>query len=135
MGALNLTLHTTPAPSLNFIVVEDGTVASIELECILEDLGHRVAAVAVSPGFAQKALRMHDIDAVIFGATLVGLPPYALMDALSRQGIPAAVSSVHPEEFVRVLGFEVPYLAKPYKFDDVARVVAELQGGKVATAA
>lgn len=130
-----MALHTTLAHSLDFLVVEDGTVASIELECILEDLGHRVAAVAVSPVCAQKALRTQNIDAVIFGATLVGLPPYALMDAVSRRGIPAAVTSVHPEEFVRVLGFEVPYLAKPYTFDEVARVVAELQGGRVATAA
>ena len=130
-----MALDTTSAPPMNFLVVEDGTVASIELECILEDLGHRVAAVAVSPKFAQKALGAHDIDAVIFGATLVGLPPYALMDAVLRKGIPAAVTSAHPEEFVRVLGFKVPYLAKPYMLDDVARVIAQLQGDEVATAA
>ena len=130
-----MALDTTSAPSLNFLVVEDGTVASIELECILEDLGHRVAAVAVSQKFAQKALATHDIDAVIFGATLVGRPPYALVDAVSQQGILAAVTSVHPEVFVRVLGFKMPYLAKPYRLDDVARVVDRLYGGKVATAA
>lgn len=126
---------TSTGQALTFLIVEDDTVASIELECVLEDLGHSVAAVAVSPGLAEDALRTHEheIDAVIFGATLVGLPPFRLRDALMRRGIPSAVSSKHPEEFVRVLGFRMPYIAKPYRLDDVARIFPGR--GKVARAA
>lgn len=130
-----MAFHTTPVPAMNILIVEDDTVASIDLECILEDLGHRVVAVAVSPVFAEKALRRHDVDAVIFGATLVGLPPFALAETLARRGLPAAVTSKHPEEFVRVLGFKAPYIAKPYFLDDVASVLGQLGTTKVATAA
>ncbi len=120
---------------MNFLIVEDDTVASIDLECILEDLGHVVADVAVSPVFARNALRNPEIDAVIFGATLVGLPPYSLADAVARRGLPAVVTSSHPADFVRVLGFKMPFLHKPYEPGEVARVVSDLAGRNVATAA
>jgi len=118
-------------------VVEDDTVAAIELECILEDLGHRVAAVAVCPASAMARLEdaANQIDAVIFGAMLVRLPPYALARELEKRGIPAAVSSLYPEPFVRVLGFDVPYLAKPYRRGDVGAVLRELHLPEVASAA
>jgi len=123
------------AEPLDILIVDDGTVASIELECILEDLGHRVSAVAVSPAFAVKALKTCKVDAAIFGATLVGLPPYALARALKQKGIPAAVSSPHSEEFARVLGFDAPFLRKPYEHEDVAKIVDGFRVRQVATAA
>ena len=106
-------------------MVEDDTVAAIELECILEDLGHRVTAVAVSPAAAMARLDElgREIDAVVFGAMLVRLPPYSLARDLTKRGLPAAVSSSYPEAFVRVLGFDLPYLAKPYRRADVAEVL------------
>lgn len=119
------------------MIVEDDTVASIELECILEDLGHRVTAVALTPSSAKAVLakRAGEIDAVIFGATLVGLPAYALASALARTGLPAAVTSKHPEDFVRVLGFTEAFLPKPYSRANVSRVLAGMQGHEVASAA
>ena len=126
---------TNTESSLDILVVEDETVASIELECVLEELGHRVVDVAVSPLSAEKALRTRKIDAVIFGATLVGLPPYALAETLEQLGLPAAVTSAHSEDFVRVLGFKAPFVAKPFARDDVARVLASFEIRDVATAA
>lgn len=126
---------TKSGPSLNILIVEDDTVASIELECVLEDLGHRVAEVAVSPVFAEKALANCEIDAVIFGATLVGLPPYSLAQTIDIKGLPSAVTSAHPEDFVRVLGFKAPFLRKPYMKDDVARFLEEVANSRLATAA
>ncbi len=120
---------------LQILIVEDDTVSSIDLECILEDLGHQVAAVAVSPVFAAKALKTRHVDAVIFGATLVGLPPYALAKSLELQGLPAAVTSSHSEEFARVLGFKAPFLRKPYQHEDVAKVLDGFRSREVATAA
>ena len=120
---------------MNFLIVEDDTVASIELECILEELGHGVAAVAVSPVFAQAALKDHEIDAVIFGATLVGLPPYALAETLSKRGVPHAVSSNHSEEFTKILGFSAPFLPKPYRSQDVASFIESFGTNRIASAA
>lgn len=130
-------VQTTAGRPLNFLVVEDENVASIDLECLLEDLGHRVVAVAVSTPCAIRLLdeREGEIDAVIFGATLIGLPPFALARKLARTDLPVVVTSAHSEEFVRVLGFTAPYLAKPYRRADVARIVGALTSAEVATAA
>ena len=135
MGVAALTIQPITGASMKFLIVEDDTVASIDLECILEDLGHTVADVAVSPVFALNAMRKVDVDAVIFGATVVGLPPYVLADEVRRRGLPCAVTSSHPAEFARILGFKMPFLHKPYEPGEVARVVSELGGGSVATAA
>lgn len=126
---------TTTDPALDILIVEDETVASIELECVLEDLGHRVVDVAVSPLFAEKTLKTHKVDAIIFGATVVGLPPYALAEMVKRLGLPAVVTSAHTEDFARVLGFKVPFIRKPFVREDVARVLSGLDVRDVATAA
>ncbi len=119
----------TDQSSLGFLLVEDDTVAAIELECILEDMGHHIVAVAVAPKAAKKALmqRGGEIDAVIFGARLVGLPAFSLAQSLSCAGCPAIVSSDQPESVVRALGFDEPYLAKPFLALDVAHVVSDLE--------
>ena len=107
---------------LKFLIVQDSTLSAIELECVLEELGHRVAAAAVTPDAAKAQLQnVHrDIDAVIFDGMQMGLPAYELARDMARLDVPSAVTSDFPEAFVRVLGFEQPYLAKPYRAEDVA---------------
>ena len=122
---------------LGFLLAEDDTVAAIELECILEDMGHIVTAVAVAPRAAEKALARHrsQIDAVIFGATLVGLPAFSLARTLALSGCPAIVTSTQPKAVVRALGFTEPYLEKPYSRLAVNRLVRTLESQIVAPAA
>lgn len=124
-------------PSLRFLLVEDDTVAAIELECILEDLGNNVGAVAVAPRAALNILSQgtDGFDAVIFGAMLIGLPTYSLAREIARTGVPAIVSSDQPETVVRALGFTEAFLAKPFTVPDVCRVVAGLRPQLVVPAA
>ena len=124
-------------PSLGFLVVEDDTVAAIDLECILEDMGHTVIAVAMSSKAAAKALEKHraKVDAVIFGATIVGLPAFPLARSLIETGCPSVVTSAHPEEVVRALGFSEPFLAKPYVRLEAGRIVRALEDQIVISAA
>ena len=124
-------------PSLRFFLVEDDTVAAIELECILEDMGHSVAAVAVAPKAAEKTLMQHakKIDAVIFGATLVGLPAFSLARSLAMTGCPAVVTSSQSEAVIRALGFTEPYLGKPFSRLAVNRLIRNLEDRIIAPAA
>ena len=122
---------------LNFLVVQDSTLGSIELECILEDLGHRVSAVAVTPAVAMARLAdaSSRIDAVVFGAMLLQMPAYQLAREVARLGLPAAVTSEHDETFVRTLGFDLPFIAKPFCHDCVAAVFGTSEGRGQVTAA
>ena len=103
----------TSTEPIRFLLVEDDTVASINLECILEELGHTVTAVAATQRRAREALHRHmeQIDAAILDHDLVGQSSKPLADSLSRRGIPCAVASA---------------LEKPYTADRVAGLLARL---------
>ena len=122
-----MTLHVSD-DGLRFLLAEDDTVAAIDIECILEDLGHEVAAIAVVPAMALRALRNDaaDVDAVIFGASLLGLPSDDLSRWLRRAGIPGVVTSREPAAIVRAMGFHEPCLEKPYARHAVEAICAQL---------
>lgn len=122
-------MTTVAQQSLNFLIVQDSTLSAIDLECVLEDIGHRVVEVAVTPDAAHTRLQAvsHRVDAVIFDAMQVGLPAYQLAREAERLGVPAVVTSSYPETFVRVLGFQQPCLSKPYRHDAVVGVTSTLE--------
>lgn len=115
--------------AMRFLLVEDDTVASIDLECILEDMGHSVTAVAGSRSRAGEELmaHSHEIDAVILDDVLAGQSSLPLMDALNRVGIPCVIASEHGEELLRRMGFRWPTVEKPYSADGVATALARMR--------
>jgi CheY-like chemotaxis protein len=105
---------------LRILLIEDRTVAAITLECLLEDLGHTVSAIALTPPQAERALQRHAdaIDLVIYDALLVGMPSLKVADLVDWYGLQGLVTSTMPEPDLRALGFNAPYLAQP--FTDIA---------------
>lgn len=47
--------HVTPTPPLRILVVEDEVLIALELECLLDDLGHVTVGVA---GSSQEAIAL-----------------------------------------------------------------------------
>ncbi|MBT8417444.1 MAG: hypothetical protein KJO42_08380 [Silicimonas sp.] len=86
---------------MRFLLIEPSTVASIDLECILEDLGHTVTAVAVSKRRARQEWRRHRgaIDAAILNAEVANVSARPLIDALNRRGISCAVANAGEKPF------------------------------------
>lgn len=127
----------TDVRGLAFLVVEDETVAAIDLECILEELGHTVVAVSIVPALAEKVLRhkAHRIDAVLLGSDQVGISSLPMAHSLMRRGIPVVITSRRPVSELRTLGFEAPVLSKPFHAGEVARVARALARQHVETAA
>ena len=111
---------------LRILVIEDRTVAAISLECMLEDLGHRVVSVAVTPPQAERALLRDagEVDLVIYDALLVGLPSLHIAQKIRQSDLASVVTSTMPEADLRALGFESPYLPQPFTEAGVARAVA-----------
>ncbi|NNE79835.1 MAG: hypothetical protein HKN18_06130 [Silicimonas sp.] len=111
--------------SLGILLVEDETVAAIDFECIAEDLGHRVVAVAVTPVQARRVMRDlgHRIDLVVFGARLIGLSSLEFAGSLARSNRAAVVTSNIAEADLRSEGFEEPCLAKPFDSAEVTRLL------------
>lgn len=114
---------------IRFLLVEDDTVASIDLECILEELGHSVTAVAATRTRANEQLRRNrdDIDAAILDADLVGRSSLPVAEALRRRGIPCMIASDLCEAQLKKLGFEGVTIGKPYSADVVATALSQMQ--------
>lgn len=111
---------------LRIVLIEDRTVAAITLECLLEDLGHKVSAVAATPLQAGRVLKdpRTAADLVIFDAFLIGLPSLNLAKKLKQFDMPVVITSTKPESELRALGFDEPYLAQPFAEADVAKLMS-----------
>lgn len=121
--------HTKPKNgSFRFLLVEDDTVASIDLECILEDLGHSVTAVAATEGRAVEQLQRNasGIDAAILDHDLVGRSSLPVANDLRQRGIPCVIASELREQQLRLLGFDGLTIEKPYSANDVAMALSRL---------
>ena len=92
--------------SLRIMLIEDRTVTAINLECLLEDQGHRVTGFAATPLQAERVLRhaASELDLVILEAVLVGLPSDGLAKRLKSMGLPVVVTSGLPQEDLVALG-------------------------------
>lgn len=119
---------------MRFLLVEDDTAASIDLECILEDLGHSITAVAATRVRANEALRrnLKCMDAAILDADLVGKSSLPVANALRSRGIPCVIASDLGDDALRRLGFEGLTVEKPYRADRVASAVARMRAASAA---
>lgn len=112
-------------PSLRFLLVEDETVDAIDLECMLEDMGHRVTAVAFGAKTVEKILARHgaEVDVAIIGMTEPDRATLAIARTLRQRGIPLAVASTEPQDTLRAYGFIEPCLEKPLGVAALAQTV------------
>lgn len=113
---------------LNVLVVEDETLIAMELEDILEDLGHIVVGVAATPTRALELIADVDdgIDAVLLDANLGGLSSLSVAKRLSARGIPFLLTTGYSREELLRRGLDAPCIAKPYNLDDVRRALDDL---------
>lgn len=112
----------TPDAALRILLIEDDTVAAISLECVLEDLGHQVIAVAGTPSQADRMLKgcAHLADLAIYNAYLIGMPRLGLAERVAQTGLPALVTSTRSAGELQAFGFTDPYLPQPADHGDVA---------------
>lgn len=114
--------------SLTLLVVEDETLVAMELEDILEDLGHFVADVAGSAERALDVLRAaaRKPDAVLLDANLGGKSGLVVAKTLDREGIPFVITSGYDQHELLTHGYDVPCVSKPYGPIDIDRALKAL---------
>jgi CheY-like chemotaxis protein len=118
----------SPRTKLRLLVVEDEALIALELESLLEDLGHTVVEVG---GTLERALDLVEalgsgIDAAVLDANLAGKSAAPVAKALEARGVPFVVASGYEAEELRQFGFEGPSLRKPYRGEEIARALARL---------
>ncbi|KQP67289.1 response regulator [Methylobacterium sp. Leaf112] len=126
------------APCLRILVVEDEVLIALELECLLEDLGHVTVGVA---GSSQEAIALglstHPDVALVDIHLIDGPTGVAVARALSADPRTTVVFMTAnakriPDDFAGAVGV----IAKPYSERVVAgalRYVAECRAGHAAS--
>jgi len=116
------------AGKLQFLVVTDCTVASIETECMLEALGHDVLAIAAYPEQALKAVARHRgrLNAAIVDAQLLGHPAHTVLKRLSSLGIPFILISERAENVSAVPHLGCVRVSKPVSPSDLEGAIRKL---------
>ena len=113
---------------LTFVIVEDDTLQAIDLENVLEDMGHTVAAVAQHCAGAMALLDRHGsaIDCAILDLDLAGESSIRFAMELERRGIPYLMITGHAEDVAAEHGFDCVVIEKPY-------TVSQLRNGLLRT--
>ena len=108
------------------LVVDDDPIVAAGTAAMLEDLGHR----AIAAGSAEIALQVlsseTDIDFVITDHAMPGMTGAELAERIRRNWprLPVVLASGYPEVPGDELG--LPRLSKPYRQEELARVLASL---------
>ena len=114
-------MNTHPRNELKLLVVEDEAVISMDLECILEDLGHQVLGVAAN---VERALELvsrfsADADGAVLDVNLGGKSSVPVAEALRAHGVPFVVASGYEREELEQLGFAEKGVSKPYSATEI----------------
>jgi DNA-binding response OmpR family regulator len=122
-------LNRADGDKLKLIVIEDEALIAMELECMLEDLGHEVLGVG---GTLDQALLLVDnhaqeADAAVLDANLGGTSAVPVAEAMDARDLPYIVASGYEPEELQRFGFgEIRTVGKPYSPRELARALSAL---------
>lgn len=115
---------------LRLFLVEDEALIAMELEDIVEDLGHEVAGLASNMDAALDTLRtlVPPPDAAIVDANLGGKLAAQVVEELRRRNVPTVLASGYSMAELSGIGFDGPTVAKPYAVRDIEAALVKCLG-------
>jgi DNA-binding response OmpR family regulator len=111
------------AERLRILAVEDEALIAMELEDLLEDLGHEVIGPAATVEDALGLLERARPDAAIVDANLGGVSAEPVVEALTAAGIPVVLASGYDAQELKKLGLGAPMVGKPYSRRELAEAL------------
>lgn len=109
---------------LRILIVEDEMMVVLDLEDMIEEMGHIVAATATRIDAALERAGNLDIDLAILDVNVAGRMSFPVAEILRRRGIPFIFATGYG---VSALPSELhghPTLQKPFRMADLAREIA-----------
>jgi len=108
------------------LVVEDEYFIADDLARALEKLGAEVVGPVPSKDKALTLLGTGPLDAAVLDINLKGEAVFPVADALREQGVPFVFATGYDEASVPPGYQDVPRWEKPFKPDDLAKVLPGL---------
>lgn len=102
--------------NLSLFLVEDEAVIAMDLEALIEDMGHEVVGLVASVEQATQLLSTLKTkpDAAIVDANLGGASARPIVDQLKAAGIPTIIASGYAPEELHRKGLSGVLIPKPY---------------------
>jgi DNA-binding response OmpR family regulator len=107
------------------LIVEDDVLIAMNLEDMLNELGHEVVGQAMRIDTAMQLARESDIDFAILDINLAGKKSFPVADILCQRGIPFAFATGNGPEGLMDGYRDFPALQKPYAQEDLERTIAQ----------
>ena len=108
------------------LIVEDEVMVAMLIEDMLTDLGCVVAGSATTLEDAMRLATVAAFDCALLDVNLRGQPIFPLVDLLRARGVPFAFATGYGDAELRSADRAAPILSKPFREDDLARVLALL---------
>jgi CheY-like chemotaxis protein len=112
---------------LKVLVVEDEMMVSMLIEDMLGDLGCTVVGPASRLDEAMELVRAGGMDCAVLDVNLGGHPIFPVADLLRERGAPFAFATGYGDAGLRDIDKGSPVLQKPFRENDLARVLGELR--------
>lgn len=106
----------TTRDNLSLFLVEDEALIAMDLESLVEEMGHAVLSVAAN---VEEAIDMLGAlpakpDAAIVDANLGGQSAQPIVEALKKSGIPTVIASGYAPVELERMGLRGVLVRKPY---------------------
>jgi CheY-like chemotaxis protein len=115
--------------SLRVMLIEDEALVVMLLEDMLSELGCRVIGIAAHLREAIQLAGSTDADLAILDVNLDGHEAYAVAEQLASRDIPFIVATGYDRHGLRAGFGNRPTLQKPFRLEDLRRVISEAIAG------
>lgn len=105
--------------ALRVLVVEDEMLVAMNIEDMLLDLGHEVAALASRLESALALAREGSFDIAMLDVNLAGQASFPVADLLRERGIPYLFATGYGVQGIAEAHRTVPVLQKPFRARDL----------------
>ena len=114
---------TTPLDTLRFMIVDDEMIIALDLEAMLEDLGHTVVETVSRVDRGMELAKTSDIDMAILDINVRGQTSFPIAQILRDRSVPFIFSSGYGEGGL-IDGFrDELVLTKPYDTEGLRRIL------------
>ena len=109
------------------LVVEDEMLVLIMIEDMLADLGCQSVTAAATVDKALALINAQVFDVALLDVNLNGNDSHPVAEALSARGVPFVYSTGNTGHSLRAGYSDRPMLKKPFKYDELAAILARIK--------
>ena len=120
-----------PLDALRFLIVDDEIIVALDLEYMLNDLGHSVVGTANRVERGMEMARTSTIDMAILDINLRGVLSFPIAEILRGRGVPVIFVSGYGQRGLIDAFRNAHFLTKPFDIIGLAHIVEKARSDAI----